>query len=326
MKRLVSVVGSALLSIASVVMLTLPVATTHAQNSGNGFVVSPVRSELTLDPGKSQVVTLTVENATGGVTTAKAIVNDFEPSGDENGQPRILLDDKAAPSNSFKSLVGNIPNTTLNPGEKKNIDVRITVPGNANAGGYYGAIRFVSDNGSSNDKNVALSASVGTIFLVRVTGSLTESLQLVEFTAAKNSDPGRFFINSGKMSIITRLKNTGNIHVKPFGRVQVTDRSGKIVQEYEFNNTDPRANVLPNSTRKFEDQLKNQNWIGKYTITANLGYGTSGSLITAKNTFWVIPAWSIAVLAGIVVLFLVLGFFIYRKLSTRSKHTAKVRR
>lgn len=326
MKRTISIVSSVALMVAAILALTLPVST-NAQTGGNGFVVSPVRSELTLAPGKSQTVTLTVENATGAATVAKPIVNDFEASGDETGQPRILLDDKSSPTNSFKSLVGTLPSLDLAPGEKKSMDVKITVPGNANAGGYYGAIRFISDNGSTNDKNVALSASVGTIFLVRVEGTLTESLQLVELTAAKNNSTGRIFINGGDLSVVTRLKNTGNIHVKPFGRVTITDRSGKVVQEYEFNNTEPRANVLPGSTRKFTDKLNPQKWVGKYTITANLGYGTGGSLITAKNTFWVVPLWFVIAFSLVVVALVVGGFLLYRKFAPGiTKHKVKSRR
>lgn len=299
----------------------------NAQAGGNGFVVSPVRSELTIDPGKSETVTLTVENVTGVKTTAKPIVNDFEASQSENGQPRIILDEtKSAPSNSFKSLIGNLPTIELNPGEKKTMPIKISVPNNAGAGGYYGAVRFIADNQQGNDKNVALSASVGTIFLVKVPGNLTESMQLVEFTAAKNGSTGRFFVNSGDMTVVTRLKNTGNIHVKPFGRVQLTDRSGKIIEEFELNNTEPRSNVLPNSTRKFEDKLTNSKWIGKYTITANIGYGTSGSLITAKTSFWVIPSWVLIAGGVLLVVLIVGGYLLYRKLSSGAKHKAKVRR
>jgi hypothetical protein len=302
----------------------------HAQDassgtqSGNGFRISPVRVEMTIDKGKSDTATLSIENPTSGPINAKIVANDFEAAADETGQPRIILDStKSAPSNSFKSLIGDLGSIYLPPSTTKDIKVKITVPANASAGGYYGAVRVVPDTEAN--KNVSLSASVGTIFLITVPGQLTESLQLVEFTAAKNGSTGRFFVNSGEMSIVTRLKNTGNIHVKPFGHVQVTDRSGKVVEEYEFNNGTPRANVLPNTTRKFDDKLKNQKWIGKYTITANLGYGTSGSLITAKNTFWVIPVWVFIALAVLVVLFVLAGFFVYRKFTTKSKHTTRPR-
>ena len=284
MKRHISLLAVGLLFAASIVATIQP-TNVKAQNSSTGFLVSPVRVEMSLDPGKSETTTLSVENVTGGTVTAKPIVNDFEPAQDESGQPKIILDENAsAGSQSFKTLVGNLPSVTLGPKEKKDIPIKISVPGNASAGGYYGAIRFISE-ADAGDKNVALSASVGTIFLIRVSGNLTEELSLVEFTAAKNGSTGRFFMNAGDMSVVTRLKNTGNIHVKPFGRVQISDRSGKVVVDYEFNSTEPRANVLPDSTRKFVDPLKSQKWIGKYTMTVNLGYGTGGNLITAKNTF-----------------------------------------
>jgi hypothetical protein len=324
MKRVLAAAGALVLSVGVFASVLNPVGA--QQGSSNGFLVSPVRSELTIEPGKSETVKLTIENATNSPTVAKPIVNDFEPNNDETGQPKILLDeDASAAGNSFKSLVGNLQPIPLGAKEKKEVSVKISVPGNANAGGYYGTVRFVSEQ-EGTDKNVALSASVGTIFLVRVPGNLTEKLDLVQFTAAKNGSNGRFFINSGDMSVVTRLKNTGNIHVKPYGRVEITDRGGKVVETYEFNNTEPRANVLPNSTRKFEDKLKNEKWFGQYTVTANFGYGSGGSLITAKTTFWVIPSW--LVILFVVLLVAIIGgiFYLYRKFSTKSHRPVRPRR
>jgi hypothetical protein len=317
MKKLLSLFSGACILVASVAAaFTAPVS---AQGS-NGYIVSPVREELTIEKGKSQTVTLTVENATNNATVAKAIVNDFEASGDETGQPRILLDENvSAASNSFKGLVAKLSSIELGAHQKKQIDVTISVPQSANAGGYYGAIRFISDN-DQNDKNVALSASVGTIFLVKVPGNLKEAMELLQFTASKNGSNGRFFVNGGEIAILTRLRNTGTIHVKPFGRIAITDSRGKEVEAYEFNNLEPRSNVLPNSIRKFEDKLKNKHWLGKYTVTANFGYGSSGSLITAKTYFWVIPTW-LFVLMGVVILAIIVGaYMLYRKFFASKQH------
>jgi hypothetical protein len=317
MKKIFSILSGAFLLAAS---LTAAFSAPVTAQGSNGYIVSPVREELVIEPGKSQTVTLTIENATNNTTVARAIVNDFEAAGDETGQPKILLDENvSAGSNSFKSLIGKLPSLNLGAHGKKQMDVTVSVPANANAGGYYGAIRFISDTGQ-NDKNVALSASVGTIFLVKVPGNLKESLQLVEFTAAKNGSNGRLFINSGEMTIVTRLRNDGTIHVKPFGRVAITDGRGKEIEAYEFNNVEPRANVLPNSTRKFEDKLKNKSWLGKYTVTANFGYGSSGSLITAKTTFWVIPTWFM-ILVGVIIVALIVGaYMLYRKYFASKQH------
>ena len=322
MKRLASIVLALLLVAGSTVML---LAKPVFAQGNNGYVVSPVREELTIEKGQSQTVTLTVENATRANSETMALINDFEPSEDESGQPKILLDGSKSSGNSFQSLVGAISNITLGPLERKQVSVTISVPSDASAGGYYGAIRFI-DAAQASDSNVALAASVGTIFLIQVPGDLKEQLELLEFTAAKNGSNGRLFINSGEISIVTRLRNIGNIHVKPYGKVTITDHSGKVIETYEFNNNEPRANVLPNSIRKFEDKLANQKWIGKYTVTANLGYGTTGSLITAKTTFWVIPSWIIIVFVVVLLGIIIGGYLVYHKYTQTKQHRNRIRR
>ncbi len=296
-----------------------------AQDSGNGFQISPVRVELTIAPGNSEKTTITASNPTSQSINAAVVVNDFEAAADETGQPRVIFEtDKTAPGNSFKSLVGDLGTVDIPAGGKVDIPVTVTVPDNASPGGYYGAIRL--EPTAEADKNINLSASVGTLFLVTVPGDLTESLELVEFATARDDSTSRIFVNGSEIQVVTRLKNTGNIHVKPFGRVQVADSKGNVIEQYEFNNTEPKANVLPNSTRKFTDTLTNKYSLGKYTVTANLGYGSAGNLITAKNTFWVIPVWFIVVAVALLLVIIVGAFLIYRKLRQNRKHKVNPRR
>lgn len=298
----------------------------QAQSTGgvaNGFRVSPVRSELTIEKGKSSAFTMTVENPTAVATTAKAVVNDFVASDDESGTPRLILDDKAqAPKNSFKSIVSSIPDQELGPKEKKDITVNISIPEGANAGGYYGAVRFVPSQ-EAQGGNVGLTASVGTIVLVTVPGNLTEKLDLVQMTAAQGGK-AKSFITKGDVQVITRLKNDGDIHVQPFGRVEIKNMFGKAVASYDLNNTDPRANILPGSTRKFEDQINYKKWFGRYTISANIGYSQgSGNIVSAQTSFWYMPAWSLYVLFGLVVVIAAAVYLLVRKFSARSRHGSK---
>jgi hypothetical protein len=291
-------------------------ANTNTNKTANGFRVSPVRSEFSIEKGKSNNLIITVENPTDIPVTAKAIVNNFVASDDETGTPRLVLDEKApSPKNDFKSLVGVVPEVQLAARQKKDITVRISVPQDARAGGYYGAIRFAPSTSSQGSSNVGLTASVGTIVLVTVPGSLSQKVDLLQLSAAQNGHAKSFFTSGNDISVITRLKNTGDIHVKPFGRVQVKNTFGKIVESYELNNVEPRANVLPDSTRKFNNDLKNKKWFGRYTIEANIGYSQgSGDLITASAVFWYIPTWALIVLA-LFVLAIALGvYFLVRKL------------
>ena len=310
-------------------LVALGVAGVSAQTSGNkvanGFQISPVRSEFTIEKGKSQVLTITIQNPTDVSTTAKAVVNNFIASDDQSGEPRLILDEKSPqPKNNFKSLVRNIPNVPLGPKEKKDVNVTISVPENASAGGYYGAIRWVPGSASQSG-NVGLTASVGTIVLVTVPGNLNEQLDLQQLATAQNGKNMVFFRN-GQVDVVTVLKNSGDIHVKPFGKITVKKTFGKQVASVEFNNTDPRANVLPDSTRKFVTTLpKEVEKFGRYTVEINLGYSQgSGQLISSKTTFWYVPPMYLLIFVAIIVLIVAAIFWIVRKSRAKRHHKHEV--
>ncbi len=298
------------------------------QAAGNGFRISPVRSDLVIEAGQSETITLTLENPADVPTTARAIVNDFIASDSEDGEPRLILDESAeAPRNSFRSLVGSIDDVELPARERVEIAVNVRVPENANAGGYYGAIRFAPVADGGNTGNVGLTASVGTIILVRVPGDLAEKLNLIELSAAQNGVM-KSFMTSGDVSVITRLENDGDIHLRPIGKVAVKNMFGKTVAEYELNQADveqDRASILPGSIRRFENQLEQQSWLGRYTIEANLGFTGGGSAIFGKTSFWYLPPWAIAVITLLLVGIIGGGYVAYRKLSNRPQHGKKKR-
>jgi hypothetical protein len=234
----------------------------------------------------------------------KGVTNDFVASDDESGEPRIVLDDdKSAPEDSFKSLVPPLPSFTLQPNERREIKVNLAAPKDAVSGGYYGAIRFIPDNGAS-DKNVALNASVGSIFLITIPGNLIQQLKIESFNVMHNGGAGALF-NSGPVSIETRFKNSGNVHVQPFGHIQIKNFRGVTIETIEINNTQPRGSVLPNSIRKFNSPVKETKLFGRYTVEGSFGYGDKGELLLAHKTFYVIPY---KYIAGVL---LVLAFLIF---------------
>ncbi len=276
-----------------------------AAGQGNGLKIAPVRTDLTIEKGSNRMVSIFVENITASPISLRGIANDFVSSDDESGEPRIILDEKeSAPGNSFKALVGKIESLSLKPNERKEIKAIITVPQKAASGGYYGAIRFVAAEGENN-KNVALTASAGTIFLIRVPGDITEKLSVESFGVSHNGRVASLF-NSGPVNIETRFRNFGNVHVQPFGKIFVKNTSGKIIAEMELNNVQPRGSVLPGSIRKFTNDVKSEKMFGRYVVEGSFGYGSNGELIMAKKTFYVIPFKLIGSIL-LVVLFLIFG-------------------
>lgn len=296
--------------------------TTTTPAPGNGFRISPVRAEYTIDKGDGKTIAITLENPSNASTVARGVVNDFVASDKEDGEPRLILDENAkAPRNSFKNLVQPIGDITLAPREKKEVPVTIRVPSDAHSGGYYGAIRFVTVNNNIANNNVGLNASVGTIVLVTVPGNLTQKLTLVQFGSADSKGKFKSFFTSGPVHVVARVKNVGDIHVKPFGKIIITGFSGKVIESYEINNKAPRDNVLPDSVRRFENTLNHKKWLGRYTISANIGYVEgSGDIISAKSTFWYLPPFALAVILIVVAALVVGAVFAVSRLRGQRHH------
>lgn len=279
-------------------------ATSSTSSFDNGFTVSPVRNIISVDKGQTADVPITVENPSDAPVTAQAIINDFLPSNDETGVPRIITNNNTTlPLDNFITLVKPISPFYLGPDQQKIINVTIAVPSSAVSGDYYGAIRFapVSPGGGV----VALNATVATIFLLSVPGNLYQKLSLVQFSAADvNGNTSSFFTN-GQLSMVVKLANKGTTHSEPFGNIVVKNMFGKTVDNVQFNSA--RASILTQSTRKFITTLKKQKWLGYYTATISIGYGTTVSyLITSKTSFWYIPLW-LEIIILVVIVLIVIG-------------------
>lgn len=264
---------------------------TTANTGGNGLRVSPVRTDITIEPGKTQVVVVNVTNVTSQPATLQTIVNDFIANPNESGNPAIILDPKQyAPSHSLKRFVAPTGTVTLQPGQQKPVNITITVPKNAVAGGYYGAVRFVpASAGSSPNQTVTLAGSVGSLILVKVPGNIHEQLSIASFDVRQNDHPSNFFTTNKDLSATVRFQNLGNIQEAPFGKILLKNQSGKVLWQYEFNNVNPPANILPDSIRRFPVTIDKVGSFGKYKLQGNFGYGANGQLLSASTSFYVIP-------------------------------------
>ncbi len=297
------------LAIVGLVSFASPVfAASSSQAVANGFQISPLLTTLTVQKGQSQTVDIFLTNPTKDVSSARAIINNFVASADENGNPRLLLDNTPIPQNNFQTLVSPISNEIIQPGQQIIIPVKISVPANAYAGDYYGAIRF-QPTSIGQSSTVGLTASVGTLFLITVPGNLVQKVELTQLTAAQNGNPVNFMA-SGGVQILTRLDNVGQIHEQPFGTILIKNIFGKTVASVELNNTNPRSNILADSIRKFVINVPNHHWFGRYTIDANLAYQQgSGNIISGTASFWYLPIWYI--LAALVIIAAII-LIIYR--------------
>lgn len=304
----VLIVVTSLFTVAAVALgVTTPAfAATSSVSSGNGLRISPVHNDLTINPGQSKTIDVYVTNVTSQKATFQAEIDDFTASGDESGTPALILNPgQTAPAHSLRKFVPALTPVTLNPGEQKDVKVPITIPTGTPAGGYYGAVRFAATNQAQNGQNVALSASVASLVLVKVPGDYKEIMGVQSLDVRRKDRVHVVFTNGKGLDAVARFKNNGDIQEAPFGKITVTKMGGKVVYTAEINSGEDPGNVLPDSVRKFTVPLKNIGSFGKFTVTGDFGYG-KGQTVTAKTTFYVLPLPVIIILIVLILLIIFL--------------------
>lgn len=296
--------------LALIVLFCVPLfGVVQAQQSGQGLEISPPVIDEQVDPGQTIQLEIRVRNVTDTEVIAKGALNDFEAAG-EDGQPKILLDENAdASPYTFKPWVTSVPDLRLAPKEAKTTSITINVPKDASPGGHYGVVRFTAVPVGIDDSGVSLSASIGTLVLLSVSGDVVTQGNIEEFTISQNGSTGSFF-EYGPITFTERIKNTGNVHFKPSGTVKVKDTLGREVASLAIN--DKNGNVLPNSIRKFEQTLDKKNLFGRYTAQLDVIYGDNQTM-TQTQTFWVVPyKMVLAVLGGLLLIILLIVFLVKR--------------
>lgn len=294
-------------------------------NSAQGLELSPTLVELNAVRGGTYNVKIKLRNVTASNLVYSVSANDFN-SADETGSPHIILDSKLPATASVVEWIANIPQFSLASQVSKEINAQITIPNNAEPGGHYGVLRFSGSTPEISSTGVGLSASAGVLLLIRVDGNITEKANLASFYSA-NGNNQSFFFESGPINFVTRINNSGNIHLKPTGTVTLHDMFGGTVSTMSVNSD--KANILPNSIRKFESQYDGPWMIGRYTADLTLGYGTKGQALTSTISFWVIPYRLILVsLFALVTIIFVLSKFIKvynRHIIEKSKNEHKTK-
>jgi hypothetical protein len=295
--------------VCAVTALTIPFlsfggAFAAVSNTGNGIRISPVRTDVSITQGASKIVQVTVTNMTGSPMELQPIENDFI-AGDEQGHPAIILDqDKFAPTHSLKRFMMPIANFKIKPGETRAVNLEINVPPSAQAGGYFGAIRFLPVNKTTDPQVV--NSSVASWVLLTVPGPTTHELILTNFDIKQKGKVAGNFDSPNGINLGLRFENKGNIQEAPFGQVQVL-KGDKLIYSSNFNQTDPKDEVLPDSARSWDVPLKNLGKFGKYTVSGVFSYA-NGKSIQVKKTFWIIPRVLVAGVVGAIIVLLLIFF------------------
>lgn len=294
-------------------------AQTTKTNTANTLKIAPVRSDITVNPGETKTIPVTVTNLTNAPISVRPSANDFV-AGDERGTPALILDDtKFAPSHSLKRFMQPLKDTIIPAKKAVTINVTIKIPKDAGGGGYFGALRF-SPTSPDSGGEVNLSASVASLMLATVTGPVTEKMDLTNFEIQQNKKTGTHFQSSNDLAALVRFQNKGGLQQGPFGKISVT-QGDKVVYQADFNDKTPRDMVLPDSARRWDVPLKNIGSFGNYTVKAFFTYGSKNETIEVEKSFWVIPQFVIFMTIGavVVLLLIIVGIWLFVRSRMRRK-------
>lgn len=266
------------------------------------FVVGPGKVELTLNPGESKTIEVTLANRMGDDRIFDLIVEDMK--GSENPeQTVVLLGDDRGPY-SLRDYF-SVPEWSfmLQHGRKAHIPVTVTMPADVEPGGYYGSVLFTTTSKPNENKAqgaAAIISRIGVLFFVTVPGAGNYDGELETFSAKST------YFTEGPVPFQLLFRNRGNMNLNPSGEITIRNMIGTAVDTIEV---EPWF-ALPGSLRLREVEWNRAALMGRYTAEAVIKRDYEDRVDRMTVSFWVIPVVpAAAFVAGLFVLFFIIRFF-----------------
>lgn len=292
---LVALAPGAFASAARISQLTV-------ENKGD-FVLEPGKIEIFLNPGETVTRTVSVINRSNKKLDYKIEIEDFVGSDNPN-TPVLLLGNDKSPYSFKDNLIPETSNFSLGFGQKIELPIQIKVPENAQPGGFYSSV-IVSSVPSAEDQAAQTGAKiisrVGVLMFIRVNGPVDQQGELTDFRVGGGKGS---FMQKGPVPFEILFKNSGTVHLVPYGEVIIKNVLGKQVARLPVD----AYFSLPKSVRYRQVEWAQERLFGRYTAELTLDAGYDGKQDVKKISFWVIPWLYIVII--IVVLFLV-SFLVY---------------
>lgn len=289
--------------------------------SVKALTVSPVRLEMYGDPGITVKGKIILLNEQAETKTFYSSFENFESRG-ETGNPYFLPG-----TEGLATWIKTSKQVTIKSGERKTIPFSVQIPQNADPGGHFAAIFWSTSPTKKEGGQVSVSAKIGVLVLLKVSGEIKEGGGLLEFSAKNNQK----FFTVLPIHFVYRFKNGGGDRIKPKGDIKIENTFGMTKTILPANKS--QGNVLPDSIRRFEvvwqektnnNQIKSviqepetnlgffgiakKQWknfaFGLYKAKLNLNFGAKKSALT--YVFFVIP-WQL--LSLMLIIILIIGFF-----------------
>lgn len=244
--------------------------------AASGIGVRPLRTNISLDPGASGSIYLTIINNEDFTQVVKPEFQTYT-SHNEQGYPIAKQLEEDDPQNIISWISFEKEKISVPPKSEKKVKVTISVPETAEPGGRYGALIYgpiLTDT-----SGVAFRTRVASLLLLDVKGDEKYDGEVSGF-GIKDQE---MYSDKG-IQFAVDFENKGNIHVGPKGKISIYDKDGKKVEsvfsildkdgeEMILNDipVNPFLNyTLPGLKRVYESDWKMNVAEGKYTAKLDL--------------------------------------------------------
>ena len=261
----------------------------------SALVVSPAIIEEVLTPGAPTDFTLQIQNATNFPLPIKTFVRNLIPKANSSEQ---VNSDRLDASQWF---VVEEPDFILQPKQVRTVKGRIQPPPDAIPGGHYATLYFqpLVPEEALSPSTAYISARVGVLAFLIVKGDIEQKAEL------KNGLHTSSFTQSGPVTFTFAIRNSGNVHLMPSGRLNIYDWHNRRVASKEI----PAGIILPGETKNYTMLWEDVPRFGKFRAELLANYGADNVQLTKTTaSFWVM-SW-IKMLLGTVVLAAIAAFVI----------------
>lgn len=284
----------------------------------NDFAVEPGKTEIILNPGEHVIKQITITNRINKTANFVLTAEDLVGT-DDSQQPVRLLGNEKGPYSIKDFIKPEITTFSLKFGEQITIPVDISVPINVEPRGYYGALIVTNNPDVGPDGNpvevqgnTRLVSRIGSIMLVKINGEGIQEATLANF---KTIGPKKLVYTKLPEGFEVALKNTGTVHLVPYGTVTIKNIFGRTIDILPIN----AYFSLPDATRYIEIPWDKEFGFGRYTAFLNLNKGYNNEYVEAKIAFWVLPWKILAMVFLIIVIITTSVYYIVTRFEFRRK-------
>lgn len=289
-----------------------------AENIGLG--VYPPIIQIDATPPTDIHSPMTISNESDTPLDVHIVVRPFTQNTKDNGEPQYLtpgqrigddphIFDKMAIFDGTK----NTSDITLAPSQKKNIELRITLPTGEPPGDYYFSITMLSkpiEIGHNSGSQIAGGISTNVLLSIGPKDKPTGFIQ-------NFSSP--LFVDHGPVPFSVLVANTSKHFIVPQGTILIKNMFGQIIGKISLS----QENILAGTSRYLLDDgassvLQTPHpsavWgekflLGPYSATLTVALSGEGPLYVRKIYFFALP---IQVLIGIILSIILIGIIVYR--------------